>query len=461
MDQIKTPFIIPYSAVLLTFLTFVGITFGIALDFNLALPVVFFSGIGLFILFRERPLIFFGILLVARMSLDYSSQYLSFTFYDITLSLSQLLGIGIALLGAYCLYLYYPKVKTFGLNTPFLILLIWGVLTLTISLSPSLGISEIIRIFDLYVIALLSYLFIKSKDDLQFLLKAILLSSFIPSLVALYQYVNHIGFSDADVSIPRIYGTFAHPNTLSLYLFSLLVVSFIYYLLNRKNFTLHQEKIFYGLSLFFAFLLFLTFARVAWVITFFFLFLIAVARMKKLLLPLVLIPLILVLLSPTFQGRIMESLSPAPDSSIVWRQNLWSDVIQKTIQDDRILIGSGINTFPLFTTNLRGSLPGSNDAHNDFVKFFVEGGFIGLGILLCFYILLFEILIKAKHTLAHDSALSGIAFALMLFLLCLTIASLTDNIFKNTPVQWIFFALFGAVLALARKVAPQIHKHTH
>jgi putative inorganic carbon (hco3(-)) transporter len=460
MDQIKKQLFIPYSAVLLTFLTFVGITFGIALDFNLALPVVFFSGIGLFILFRERPLIFFGILIVARMSLDYSSQYLSFSFYDITLSLSQLLGIGIALLGSYCLYLYYPKAKNFGLNSPFLIITTWGILSLAISLSPSLGVSEIIRIFDLYVIALLSYLFVKNKADLQFLLKAILLSSFIPSLVALYQYVNHIGFTDADVSIPRIYGTFAHPNTLSLYLFSLLVVCFVYYLLNRKSFTSGEEKLFYGLSLFFIFLLFLTFARVAWVITFFFLFLIAIARMKKLLLPLILIPLILILLSPAFQSRIAESLSPDPDSSIVWRQNLWSDVIQKTIQDDHILIGSGINTFPLFTTNLRGSLPGSNDAHNDFVKFFVEGGFIGLGILLCFYILLFEILIKTKRTLAHDPALSGIAFALILFLLCLTIASLTDNIFKNTPVQWIFFALFGALLSLAHKTS-HTHKHNH
>lgn len=461
MDEIKKQLFIPYSAVLLSFLTFVGITFGIALDFNLALPVVFFSGIGLFILFRERPLVFFGILLVARMSLDYSSQYLSFTIYDITLSLSQLLGIGIALLGAYCLYLYQPKAKTFALNSPFLVMMIWGVASLSISLSPSIGISEIIRIFDLYVIALLSYLFIKNKADLQFLLKAILLSAIIPSLVALYQYINHIGFSDADVSIPRIYGTFAHPNTLSLYLFSLLVVAFIYYLLNRKNFTSSQEKAFYGVSLFLIFLLFLTFARVAWVITFFFMFLVAVIRMKKLLLPLILIPLILILLSPAFQNRISESLSPDPDSSIVWRQNLWSDVIQKTIQDDRILIGSGINTFPLFTSNLRGVLPGSNDAHNDFVKFFVEGGFIGLGILLCFYILLFEILFKTRRAFREDPELRNIVFALTLFLLCLIIASLTDNIFKNTPVQWIFFALFGAVLALVRKTTPQTHKHTH
>jgi len=429
----------------------VGITFGIALDFNLALPVLFFSAIGLFILFRVQPLIFLAILIIARMSLDYSSQYLGFTVYDITLSLSQLLGIGVAILGFYCIFLYQKNLSQFSLTQPFLVILLWGIFSLLSSIAPGTSISEIIRIFDLLVIALLAFLFVKTQKDFQLLLKALLLSAVVPSLVALYQYINNIGFSDADVSIPRIFGTFAHPNTLSLYLFTLLVVSFIYYTFHRKEIVNQQQIVFYLGVLFLGFLLFLTFARVAWIITFLFVLIIAVTRYRRLLLPLILLPLILILLSPAFQNRISESLSPDPDSSIVWRQNLWSDVIQKTIQDERIVVGSGINTFPLFTDTLRGSLLGSNDAHNDFVKFFVEGGVIGLFALFVFYLLLFLLLQKIRRRFPKNSPLSEICFIMMVFLFCLIIASLTDNIFKNTPVQWIFFVLLGALLSLSQK----------
>jgi O-antigen ligase len=455
MDQIiknRKPFFIPFSTVLLLFLVMVGITFGIALDFSLLLPILLGSAIGLFILFHERPLIFLAVLIIARMSLDYSSQYISFSFYDITLTLSQILGLGVALVGVYCLYIYQSSLQSFKLTAPFALIILWGIFSLLFSVAPGSSLTEIIRIFDFFVIAFLAFLFVKTKADYNFLLKALFLSALIPSVVALYQYINNIGFSDADVSIPRIFGTFAHPNTLSLYLFTMLVVCTLYYTWNEKTLDDRHRFFFFAGSFFLGFLLFLTFARVAWIITFFFILVMAVTKARKLLVPLILIPLILILLSTSFQDRIRESLSPDPDSSIVWRQNLWADVIQKTAQDDRRLTGSGINTFPLITENLRGPLLGSNDAHNDFVKFYVEGGIIGLFIFCLYLFLLFHILFQVKKTVPVESPLLQITSIMIVFLACLTLASLSDNIFKNTPVQWIFFALYGALLSLVHEM---------
>ena len=195
-------------------------------------------------------------------------------------------------------------------------------------------------------------------------------------------------------------------------------------------------------------LLFLTFARVAWLITFLFILGLAFFRYRALLLPLIILPLFLLFVSPAFQDRVAESFSPDPDSSIVWRQTLWSDVITKTFQDDRALLGSGINTFPLFTSTVRDSVAGSNDAHNDFVKFFIEGGIVGLVVLLLFYGWLIKLLVRVKKI---TPLMQDLTLIMLLFTSCLFIASFTDNIFKNTPVEWVYFVLFGAILALSQK----------
>ncbi len=448
MEQIKEPLTVPRSAVIITLLIFIGLTFGIALDFNLAIPVVVFGGIGFFILFRERPLTFLALLLIARMSLDYSSQYVTISIRDYNLSLSQILGLAIALLGLYLIYLYRERQRHFLLTTPFLLLILWGVFTLSYSLSWTTSLTEIIRIFDLYVIGLLGFLFVRTPKQFKNLLVALLLSAVIPGLVALYQYANHIGFSDADVSIPRIFGTFAHPNTLSLYLFALLIVWLMYQRITATKDNATLPLILYGALGLLLILLFLTFARVAWLITFLFILGLAFFRYRALLLPLIILPLFLLFVSPAFQDRVAESFSPDPDSSIVWRQTLWSDVITKTFQDDRALLGSGINTFPLFTSTVRDSVAGSNDAHNDFVKFFIEGGIVGLVVLLLFYGWLIKLLVRVKKI---TPLMQDLTLIMLLFTSCLFIASFTDNIFKNTPVEWVYFVLFGALLALSQK----------
>ncbi len=427
----------------------IGLAGAFLLHFSPFLPFLLAAGIlSIILLFRAPLLLLFGLIIV-RMSLDYSSQYFSVSFYNITLSLSQLLGVSIALLGVMILILKRRLLLSYPLLTPFLLLFLWGGLTLFYSLYPKTTLQELLRIFDLFALGFLAYATIRETKDFKHLLHAFFVSSILPILFGLYQYFFHIGLVDENVSLLRIFGTFSHPNVYSLYLFALVVFGGLYLLLFAENGI--KRLIMLSVLAIFSAMLLLTFARVAWVALFLFVFLLALFRFRLLLFPLFLFPLILFAFSPSFEARVLESFHPDPDSSLVWRTTLWHDVIRYSIQEERTLLGSGMDTFPRVSESIRGTNHGPNDPHNDFVKFFIEGGFVGLGVFLAYLILLGRLMLRQYRASRKGSALRLAYGILFIFFLTLELSALTDNIFKNTPVQWLFFTAFGALLALSEK----------
>lgn len=431
----------------LSAITTFGAMLGLVVGFSPLLPVVGAAGIlALFLLFRA-PLMLLFALIVVRMSLDYSSQYVSLTLYQITLTLSQLLGVGIACLGFLIIILKRQYLTRYPLNAPFLLLFIWGGLTLSYSIAPGTTLSELLRIFDLFVLGFLAYATVRTADDFRHLLQSFFVSSILPIGFGLYQFFFHIGLADENVSILRIFGTFSHPNVYSLYLFALVVFGTLYLTLFAR--TMWQRLLILTLLGLFTLMLLLTFARVAWIALFLFVFLIALFRYRLLLFPLFLFPFVLFVFSQSFQARVSESLQSDPDSSLLWRVTLWQDVTRYSVQEEHALLGSGMDTFPRVSESLRGTSHGPNDPHNDFVKFFIEGGVIGIGVLVLYLGLIARLHIRGYRMSRAGSGLQ-IAFGIMLvFFLTLEASALTDNIFKNTPVQWLFFTALGALLALS------------
>jgi putative inorganic carbon (HCO3(-)) transporter len=419
------------------------------LHFSPLLPLLVCGGIlALILLFREPLYLLFGLIIV-RMSLDYSSQYWSVTLYNITLSLSQLLGVGIAFLGLMILILKRKDLPRFPLLSPFILLFFWGGMTLFYSLYPKVSLQELLRIFDLFALSFLAYVTVQKTRDFKELLQAFFLSSILPILFGAYQFIFHIGLTDENVSILRIFGTFSHPNVYSLYLYAMIVFGSLYLLLFADRGV--RKIVMLGILGVFSIMLMLTFARVAWVAMFLFIFLGALFRYRLLLVPLFLIPFVLFTFSQSFQERVIESFNPDPDSSIVWRQELWHDVTRYSIQEERMLLGSGMDTFPKVSESVRGTTHGPNDPHNDFVKFFVEGGVVGVIIFVLYLVSLMWIMIKGYKESKKGSALQ-LAFGVMiLFFITLELSALTDNIFKNTPLQWLFFTALGALLSLSEK----------
>lgn len=268
--------------------------------------------------------------------------------------------------------------------------------------------------------------------------------------------------TDNIVESPRLYGTFAHPNVLALFLYSLCVVLTLLFFFTKNSTdtrqgsveTLQKPETF--LWLFFSFtllssLLIFTYTRIAWVALFLFMLSIALWRYRVLLFPLIIIPILLLVALPSVQDRFFGSFQTNPDSSIVWRQGIWSDVTAKLRIDGRQYFGTGPDTFSLYAEKLRGIQFGSTDAHNDFVKFFVEGGWFGLFLFIGYLTLLGKEL-RSLFTLPNPYR--DIAVIFSIYAGTLLLASLSDNIYKDTPIQWIFFILFGSLLALKDIIAP-------
>lgn len=415
---------------------------------SLFFPLIILFGILSIILLYRAPLYLLSFLFVVRMSLDYSSQYVTLSLFQHVFSFSQLLGLGIAALGVLLILRSFRSVFHFPLIFPFLLITGWGLLTLTYSISPAATSYELLRFFNLFIIGFLAFVTVERYRDFRTLLRAIFVSSILPILLGLYQFVNNIGLQDENVSIPRIFGTFSHPNVYSLFLFALIALAVIYFLIYAKK----QEEKLVTISYLFLLMgtLLLTYARIAWIALFVFLVLLALWRFRFLILPLFLFPLVLIAFSASIQDRVGEAFHPTPDSSITWRQNLWHDMILKTDFENRKLLGSGMDTFRISSEDLRGLRFGSNDPHNDFVKFYIEGGLVGV-LVLTLYIgsFLFFVLHIYRHTPSHT--LRTLALLTGMLILTLLLASVSDNIFKNTPVQWLLWSLMGGLFALYRQ----------
>ncbi|MEK7494471.1 MAG: hypothetical protein AAB615_01210, partial [Patescibacteria group bacterium] len=166
----------------LLFIFLLGIlAFGTALAgvFSLPffVPLAIVSAIFGLVLLFSRPLLLLSALIILRMSLDYSSQYFTLSLFNITLSLSQIVGLGIATIGIMTLVLKRNELPRFPVNFPALLILLWGAVTFFYSLSPKDTLEELLRFFDLFTLSFLAFITIRKTEDFRTLLLAFFASS--------------------------------------------------------------------------------------------------------------------------------------------------------------------------------------------------------------------------------------------------------------------------------------------
>lgn len=403
-----------------------------------------------FFLLVYSPYLLLFTLIFIRPSLDRLSEILNFSMpFDPTriITVAQVFGLLTVFLGILYLAPRIKKVLSVPLFYPFFVLLLWGMGTLLYSVSFSQTLYEILRLFSILFIFLLSYFVINTREKFFRLLVISSLSAIIPIVTAMYQFVFSIGYVDDAFAVPRIYGTFAHPNIFALYLVvvltALLLIFFTYTQKRSRNISLLA---FFGVIV----ILIMTYARAAWATFFLFLGLIASVKYLKILPALFLIPIVLFLASPTIQGRIMEGANLGPSSSLAWRIAIWNDTIHKTIADQNTIFGYGLGTFEIIAESVRGIRFVVNAPHNEFVRSFVEGGMVGLFVFLFFSFS--PIFVLYKNWKASRTSVQRDTF---LILLCLSSAllllSATDHVLRSTMVQWILWAMIGGALSVYRK----------
>lgn len=428
------------------FFSMVALIFFI-LSLSLNWPLYYFLGFiftGLLtLLLFYRPLSALFLLVVIRMLLDYPSERFFITILDsYILSFSQVIGIIILLAGIIYLAGNSSKLKKLPLKIPILFYFLFLAFTSIYSIDTFSTIKELSRLFDLMFLFFLSFITINSKERYNSLLKVIIFSSLVPVAVGIYQYIFHIGYTDAIFSTPRIFGTFSHPNPFSLYLVSIVAAMLIYYFLNKNIKTGTFVAI---LIPFYLLVILLTYTRVAWIAILIFLVALGMFKFRKSLVFMLVIIITMYIFSPSVQERANEAIYQSPGNSISWRLALWKDSIAEILTNKRQVLGYGANTFEIVTENRQGLKRGSVAAHNDFVRSFVEGGYVGLMVFL-FYLAYILIYLFNRYRKSNNSESRVVFLILTSLFFAIVIASFTDNIMRNTPLQWIFWIILGASL---------------
>jgi O-antigen ligase len=331
--------------------------------------------------------------------------------------------------------LFYPILFFLGLSF----------LSIFYSINPFLSIREFIRLASIFLLYFLAYKLIKSQKDWQLLLKFILISYLLPAMVAFVQLIFGLGLTDDFGGFKRIYGTFAHPNSFAFYSFFILGLLLSLVLITKektKSWLFENPYLFPAIIS--TFFLLATYTRTALACFFIFLLFFGIFKYRKLLLFGLLLFGGLYFLSDVFQQRIRDLISLDPYGSVVWRFRLWQDIIPISLWQP--WFGYGLNTFSSLVEFYRGFQLGNLEAHNDYLKIFVENGIFGLVIYLWLILgLLFYLLRIFKKSIGDKKILS---LGILIITLSLFIASFFDNILRTTALQWNFWILLGGWLKI-------------
>lgn len=369
------------------------------------------------------------VVLATRTMVDGGEYWFTVTLGSVSFSAAQYLGVLVPILTALVLVRERRRIFVPTTFTLYGAILIIALISLTWSMSTSATLADSLRLISILCITLLVPVAVTSIVRLEGLLWGMVIVSMVPLTTALAQMALGIGISDDAVAFARPFATFSHPNTFALYLvFIIMTAGFLW-----LRFHSFGARTFLSLLILAqGFLLLLTYTRIAWLS----LALsggLALWHYRRLwLVPLALLAS-LVFLVPSIQNRVLEIFDTQPSSSTSWRQGLWSDMYTKIRFDDREFLGNGFATFTQYAQDFRGSDLGSVDPHNDFVRFGVELGILGLVLLSVVWLWIFHTLRLAYRTSTpgHDYTRLFWYTTLGIFL-----ASFSDNLFRDTILQW-------------------------
>lgn len=416
---------------------------------SLSLSVAIFFLVWLIFAFLVSPFLLLSILILLRSSIDALSD-ISFSLANDTISITtpQFFGIGVFALAILFVVFYKKPSLRNPLFLPFVLFILWGFLTLFYSVNPSFTNGtgyELVRLSTILFLFLLAKTAVRTPTDWRRLLLVIVASAILPLLFAVFQISLEIGYRDDAFNIPRAFGTFAHPNVFAMFFVSLVAVAF---LLVEKASSMGQKITGVLLGALSSIAVLLSFTRIAWLALAILVAMLFIRKSLRWLPILFLMGFLLYVAVEPVQERVNEAFTFSSGNSLVWRFGTWSDATTATIQSGRALFGSGLNTFSTVLENIRGIRFTVNDPHSEFIRAFVEGGIVGLLVLIAFYATILVTLFRTWKQAHLSPEGRSVFFALFTLWVALTIASLTDHILRSTPLQWVVWSLMGGAFAV-------------
>jgi O-antigen ligase len=311
-----------------------------------------------------------------------------------------------------------------------------------VSPDPGLSAGILARLFSFaVVVVVLERLLRTQPGSVRPVLVVVLASSLLPVLVTLYQVLTGHGLQLID-GFERAAGTFIHPNEFAIYLSFLIVMEAALVLVLRGR----VQWLVGGLLVLSGVCLLHTYTRGAWIAVAAGLFAVGMLHSRATLVLMGIVALSALVFVPSVRGRFVDLVRPQPDrtewgappNSLAWRVGHWSESIALVRHDPATGLGLGmVNADTQF------------EAHNDYVRAYVEGGIIGLAAYLWLILGLLRNAVQSlrltrPRTIGRAVA-GGFAGCAVAFLAI----SITDNVITSLADMWYFAALAAVSTAVA------------
>lgn len=408
--------------------------------FLLALGLVFLISLldyqrGFFIFLFFRPLI------------DFTTNQKLFSFGELEVNFLALYGVSLLVFAIFVFSFNFSNLKNKRLLGFFSLFILWSLFSFSYSFDLGASAKELLRYSSILFSFILGGLLIKKSEELTTMIKVIIFSALIPSLVALAQFFTGTGLIEGGAN--RLLGTMAHPNMLAFYLLLPITLA-IFIFLNVKR-TRLEAYIYLLLALFYIFILIFTYTRGAYLALIGVFLLIGLLKFRRFLLLAGATFIFFYLVALPFQTRFNTIFQADPYGSISWRLGLYRDSL--TYVKANPVSGYGLGLAETVIASNRDFRLGAAQPHNDYLRIALDGGVIGLG----FYLLLITVLLLELYRLyraENRPRLKMLSVFILALALSLYALSLGDNILNDTSLQWQFWALIGAMLVVGTRKKP-------
>lgn len=306
-----------------------------------------------------------------------------------------------------------------------------GAVSVVGSIDPVETLTEAARMASAVAMLVILTAILTSREDVRRMLRVTYLSMIVPLAFAMVQATTSGGHADSS-GLSRVVGTFVHPNAFGAYLTVLLVAGVA--LLKATD---GRERLVLQLLLLGgAVALLLTFSRGSWLAAVLGLVAVAFVQRRPAVLLLTAGALAAGAMVPAVSMRLADlgetrSLAGTEGNSLIWRIDYWQQLLQ--LADQNPATGVGLNMAQQLTAE--GNLP-----HNDFVRMYVEAGWIGLLTLVGLLVLLAATARRAAREATTEAELA-VAAGFSGALVVVSVIMLGGNVISAVVLLWYFFAL--------------------
>ena len=341
----------------------------------------------------------------------------------------------------------------------------WSIITIYNSVNLPLSIAEIIRMIKLYLVARVIAGNTRTKQDLQFVLGALLAGFALESLIGALQYVgidvmglgNTAYGDDESGGVVRIVGTLGWPNTLGAYLAANIVIGLMIWLCNGLKG--HWNTLLFLVSVFGVLPLVLTFSRGSWLSLILGLMASFTLAWLRGWITLNVVPKLALMASPgvVFALAFADSIMARFGENTIDVRFQLNDVAFTMIYDKPFL-GVGINTF---TEVLRAYDDTGvwyyffEPVHNAFLLIASETGIIGLGLfMLLFLTAMWEAWAASSIS---DRFVSIFSISLVGALTAIAFSNIGDVHLRTETVYALFWVVIGLIMSMRRMQLAEAH----